>query len=182
MATFIILLLFLLVIIAINIKPKVDFHSHWSHLLPSFKFSSKNFYELLEKEMSSHDIKDLSFEEVSLKTGNIFSSERIYLRVRWQEYYYDVCFAPFGDGCFVSWWLFFETSNGEMIVEKIPFIGRALRRAFYKKTFYQIDTASMFMTYAHQSVLSIIEEITKETGTRITEMDRKPVMNNIFMR
>lgn len=182
MAIYIILLLLLLLVIAILKKHKIDYHSHWSHLISSFKFSTKEFYNLLEQEMTNHEIKDLSFEEISLKTGNIFSSKRIYFRVRWLEYYYDICFAPFGDGCFVSWWLYFETSDGELLVERIPFVGRALQRAFYKKTCYQIDTASMFMTYAHQSVLSVIEEITKETGSRIAEVDKKPVMNNIFMR
>ena len=133
--------------------------------------------------MQSHEIDDLDFEEVSLKTGNIFSSERLYLRVKFRnEYRYDLCFAPFGDGCFVSWWLFYETTPQEMFINKIPFVGGLLAHALFRKTYYKIDTASAFMTYAHHSVLTVIEEITKETGIRLSEGDKKPILKDIFSR
>jgi hypothetical protein len=177
-----IIILVLLVIISFLRKPKEDHHSNWAQLLSGFKFSTKEFYELVQSEMQSHEIQELSFEEVSLKIGSVFSSERLYLRVKWQEYHYDLCFAPFGDGCFVSWWLIYETSSEEEFLTKIPFIGEWIRQAFYRKTYYKIDTASMFMTYAHHSVLAVIDEITKGTGIRLTELERKPIMNNIFAR
>lgn len=163
-------------------KPKEDYHSNWSQLLPGFKFSTKEFYERVQSEMLSHEIENIGFEEVSLRTGGVFSSERLYLRVRWKEYYYDLCFAPFGDGCFVSWWLIFETDMEEIFSSKIPFIGGWIVRAFYRKTYYKIDTASMFMTYAHHSVLVVIDEITKATGIRLSEDERKPILRNIFDR
>lgn len=182
MVGFLVFILFIIFIISIIRKPKEDYHSNWSTLLPNFKFSTKEFYKLVRSEMESHEISDLSFKEVSLKTGSIFSSERLYLRVRWNEYYYDLCFAPFGDGCFVSWWLIFETSEGEEIFSKTPLIGEWIRRTFYRKTFYKIDTASMFMTYAHNAVLSVIDEITKSSGIRISQEDRKPILKNLFQR
>lgn len=163
-------------------KSKADNHSHWSQLISPFVFSTKEFYELVKKEMESHDIDGLNFEEVSLKIGNVFSSERLYLRVSWKDYYYDVCFAPFGDGCFVSWWLFFKRSDAEDFFIKIPLVGILIKHAFFRKTYYQLDTASMFMTYAQKSVMAVIDEITKNTGIRIDEIDRKPIMNNIFIR
>jgi hypothetical protein len=175
-------ILLILVIISFLRTPKEDYHSNWAQLLSGVKFSTKEFYRLVQSEMQSHEITNLSFEEVSLKTGSIFSSERLYLRVRWKEYYYDLCFAPFGDGCFVSWWLIFETSSEEEFLTKIPFVGEWIRRAYYRKTYYKIDTASMFMTYAHHSVLKVIDEITKETGIRLSELERKPILNNIFAR
>ena len=161
---------------------KEDYHSNWATLLSNFKFSTKEFYERVKFEMSNHEIEDLNFEEVKLKIGNIFSSERLYLRIKWDEYYYDLCFAPFGDGCFVSWWLIFKTPGDEDFFTKIPFIGEWIRRAFYRKTFYKIDTASVFMTYAHNSVLKVIDEITKDTGIRLSEAERKPILRNIFDR
>jgi hypothetical protein len=174
-------LLFILLISFLR-KPKEDYHSNWAQLLPGFKFSTKEFYELVKSEMLSHEINGILFEEVSLKIGSVFSSERLYLRAKWKEYYYDLCFAPFGDGCFVSWWLIFETSSEEELLTKIPFVGEWIRRAFFRKTYYKIDTASMFMTYAHQSVLTVIDEITKNTGIRLSEDERKPILKNIFQR
>ena len=172
----------ILVIIGLLRSSKVENHSHWSKLVSGFKFSTKEFYELVKVEMERHEVTDLYFEEVSLKTGSIFSSERLYLRVSWKDYYYDICFAPFGDGCFVSWWLFFKSSDAEEFLTKIPFVGVLIRNAFFRKTCYQIDTASMFMTYAHKSVMEVIDEITKNTGIRIDEIDRRPILNNIFIR
>lgn len=182
MIPFLLVFLFLLIAISFFRKSKEDYHSNWASLLSGFKFSTKEFYALVQTEMKSHEIKKLSFEEVSLKTGSVFSSERLYLRIKWREYYYDLCFAPFGDGCFVSWWLIYEISDGEEFLGNLPFIGEWIRRAFYRKTYYKIDTASMFMTYAHNSVLKVIDEITKSTGIRLTELERKPILNNIFAR
>ena len=182
MESIISLFVIVLILIIVLKHPKKDYHSHWAQLLPNFKFSTKEFYELVQKEMSSHEIEGLSFGEVSLKTASIVSSSRYYLRVRWKDYYYDLCFAPFGDGCFVSWWLIFEVTSGEEFLSRLPFIGGWIQRWFFQKTFYQIDTASMFMTYSHNSVLSVIDEITKNTVVRLIEDQRKPDLNNIFKR
>ena len=182
MISILLFVLFLFIIISIIRKTREEHHSNWAQLLSGFKFSTKEFYDLVKSEMLSHEINGLSFEQVALKTGNIFSSERLYLRVKWGEYHYDLCFAPFGDGCFVSWWLIFETSAEEDFLTKIPLIGEWIRRAFFRKTYYKIDTASMFMTYAHHSVLTVIDEITKNTGIRLTEDQRKPILKNIFAR
>jgi hypothetical protein len=182
MVTFIVLAILLLIIISVLRTRIEEYHSNWSLLLPNFKFSTEKFYELVQKEMENHEISELSFNEVCLKTGNLFSHERIYLRVRWQDYHYDLCFAPFGDGCFVSWWLIFSTTEIEDILTNIPLIGILIKRAFYTQTYYKIDTASMFMTYAHHSVLAVIDEITKNTGIRLSQEERKPILKNIFAR
>jgi len=174
-------LLLIIIIIALR-KPKEDLHSHWSSLLPDFKFSTKEFYTLVRSEMISHDISKMSFVEVSLKTSSVVSAKRLYLRFKWQDYRYDLCFAPFGDGCFVSWWLIFEPSGGEAFLTNIPLIGGWIKKAFYKKTYYKIDTASMFMTYAQHSVLAVIDEITKNSGVRLSQEERKPIMKSIFDR
>jgi len=182
MIRFILLILVLVVIVSLFRTAKEDYHSHWAKLLGNFKFSTKEFYSLLKTEMESHQIENLSFSEVAIKTAGIFSSERIYLRVKWKDYTYDLCFAPFGDGSFVSWWLFYETSPNETFISKIPFVGEVIRNAIYRKTYYKIDTASMFMTYAHNSVIKVIEDITKETGVRISDEERRPILKDIFSR
>jgi hypothetical protein len=182
MTSFIVSLVIVIIVIGLLRKPQEDLHSHWGQLLSGFKFSTKEFYKLLKEEMINHEVHDLSFEEVSLKTGSIFSSERVYLRIKWQDFRYDLCFAPFGDGCFVSWWLIYETSEAEILLAKIPLIGSWLRHALYRQTYYKIDTASMFMTYSQHSVLSVIDEITKASGIRLTEAERRPTIKSIFER
>jgi hypothetical protein len=163
-----------------NIK---DYHSSWNTLIDNFQFSTQEFYTLLQLELQERGIKSIVAKKVALKEGNAFSSKRTYLRATWKEYQYDICAAPFGKGFFISWWLLYKSSIGQILISKIPFIGIWLARKLYPVTYYKIDTASMFMTYAQASVLKVIDDITKAKGVRkISETDRKPILNDIYKR
>jgi len=172
----------LIILFFILRRTKKDFHSHWNTLIPNFKYLSKDFYAEFKKELLNHNIKGIRTSFVSLKEGGIASSRRLYLRVEWKNYQYDMCCAPFGDGLFLSSWLIYKTSIGQIIISRIPFIGGWLERKFYRVTYYKIDTASMFMTYCHNAMLKVADDITKDSGVRIKEEDRKPILKDIFKR
>ena len=118
----------------------------------------------------------------ALSEGGMFTSRRLYLRVTWEKYQYDMCCAPFGSGMFLSWWLIYNTTNREAIISRIPFLGKWLNKTFFPTTYFQLDSAAMFMTYCHHSMLAVAEKITKESGFRINDNDRKPVLKDIFKR
>nr|WP_321237456.1 hypothetical protein [uncultured Psychroserpens sp.] len=159
------------------------YHSHWNTLLDNFEYSSKEFYSRLKVELESHGITNITIEEAFIKEGGALSYSRIYLRATWKQYEYNVCGAKFGKGFFISWWLMDLDSVAKRLISKIPFIGTWLNRQFFPVTFYTQDTASMFMTYAQNSVLKVIEEITNNKGVRsLSELERKPVLNSIFKR
>ena len=40
----------------------------------------------------------------------------------------------------------------------------------------------MFMTYCHNALLKVADDITKESGTKISKEDRKPILKDIFKR
>ncbi len=158
-------------------------HSRWSTLIDEFSFSTQEFYKLLQEELQNQGIKSIMAKHVYLKEGNAFSSKRTYLRATWKDYQYDICAAPFGKGFFISWWLLYKNSIGEILVSKIPFVGGWLARKLYPVTYYKIDTASMFMTYAQTAVLKVVDDITKSQGSRIlSESERKPILEDIFKR
>lgn len=158
-------------------------HSKWNTLIDGFSFSTQEFYKLLKEEILSNGINRVGVDQVSLTEGSLFSSRRTYLRITWKDYQYDVCAAPFGKGFFVSWWLIYKNSIGEILISKIPFVGNWLVTKLYPVTYYKIDTASMFMSYAQASVLKVIDEITTNKGTRsLSESERKPILNDIFRR
>ncbi|MFT5890393.1 MAG: hypothetical protein ACI9Y7_000483 [Dokdonia sp.] len=163
-------------------RPQVA-HSTWDHLINDFSFSSKEFYTLLTKELREKGITGVRYERVALKEGNIFSSRRQYLRIRWKDYHFDVCAAPFGKGFFLSWWLVYNSSLLEVLISYIPFIGDWLVKKLFTITFYKIDTATMFMTFTHRAILSVLDELTVEEGIPLIRHDeRKPILNNIFTR
>ncbi len=160
-----------------------NYHSNWSTLIDDFNYSTEEFYQLFKKELLSQGVSGINTLDVSLREGNVFSSKRRYIRVKWKEYQYDICAAPFGKGFFISWWLLYKSSIGKILIFRIPLIGKWLAQKLYPITYYKIDTASMFMTYAQSSVLKVIEDITSNKGVRaLTEDERKPVLNNIFIR
>lgn len=180
---FVFLLIIVFIIKALISQTLKKHHSNWNTLINDFTFSTQEFYDLLKKELQEQNIKNISIKEVSLKEGGMFSSGRRYLRILWKDYQYDVCAAPFGKGFFISWWLLYKRSLGEKILSKVPFIGKWLARQWFPVTYYKIDTASMFMTYAQSSVLKVIDDITNSKGVReLTTEERKPILNNIFSR
>tara|TARA_Y100001954_G_C15425160_1_gene414149 strand:+ start:25 stop:612 length:588 start_codon:yes stop_codon:yes gene_type:complete len=163
-------------------KQYENYHSHWNTLIPNFKYSPKEFYNLLEQELTQQEIPGLETLTVALSEGGMFTSRRLYLRVTWEKYQYDMCCAPFGSGMFLSWWLIYNTTNREAIISRIPFLGKWLNKTFFPTTYFQLDSAAMFMTYCHHSMLAVAEKITKESGFRINDNDRKPVLKDIFKR
>ncbi|MFD2916817.1 hypothetical protein [Psychroserpens luteus] len=159
------------------------YHSNWNTLIDDFNFSTEEFYQLFKKELLSQGVSGINTNDVSLHEGSIFSQKRRYVRVKWKEYQYDICAAPFGKGFFISWWLLYKSSIFQILISKIPFVGEWLARKLFPITYYKIDTASMFMTYAQSSVLKVIDEITEGKGTRaIPETERKPILKDIFKR
>jgi hypothetical protein len=177
------IILSVLLLIAIFKKGIPTLNGHWNTLLDEFQYSTKDFYKLLTKELQSHGINKISITNKSLSTGNALSKKRLYLRVSWKSYTYDCCCSPFGNGTFISWWMFSKKTGFELLISKIPFVGNYLAQAFFPKTYYSVDTTSMFMTYAQSSVLKVIDDITKEKGVRpLSETDKKPILRDVFKR
>ncbi len=177
------ILLFTILIISFLKKGIPTLNANWNTLLDNFEYSTQDFYKLLTVELESHGIKKIKIEEKYISIGNAISVKRLYLRVKWKNYTYDCCLAPYGNGTFVSWWMFTEKTGMELLLSKIPFVGNYLVKAFFPVTYYSMDTASMFRTYAQASVLKVIDEITNDKGVRaLTEAERKPILNNIFVR
>lgn len=180
---FILIILTVLILIALFKKGVPTLSSHWNTMIDDFTYSTQDFYKLLETELQSHGIDKITIAEKNISIGNALSSKRLYLRVKWKNYTYDCCCAPYGNGTFISWYLFTEKTGAELFISKIPFVGNYLVQAFFPVTYYSIDTASMFMTYAQSSVLKVIDDITNEKGIRaLTEQERKPTVQDIFKR
>jgi hypothetical protein len=176
-------IILLLILIWIFKKSIKDYHSHWNTLLDNFSFSTEEFYNLLKEELNSHGIKEMSMVNKSLNEDNMGFSKRRYLCVSWKDYEYFICAAPFANGFFISWHLVYDDSGMKIFISKIPFIGTWLADKLYHITFYKRDTASMFMTYTHQSVLKVIDDITNQKGVRkLTENERTPQVTDFNKR
>ncbi|MBX7225310.1 MAG: hypothetical protein K1X55_04720 [Chitinophagales bacterium] len=179
-------LAFLLVMIIVYKGMKNDsrqLQNSWSQYFDSMRISSKDFYARLAEELAIYEVKDLATKEVSLSEGGLFSSNRLYMRISWQEFQYDLCVAPFGNSAtFISWWLWRTPPVMESAITNIPVVGVFLNRVVSPVTYYRIDSSNSFMQFTQSKVLKILDEIIKEQNiTALPEFERYPIKQSIHI-
>ena len=146
--------------------------SHWSQNIAELQLGAQQFYTSVRAAVEGHGIPKLKLSMVAWKEGGIFSGKREYLRVERKGLLFDVCGAPFGKGFFVSWWM----------LEREGFLKGWLKNVFSPETFYSIDTANMFQSLVHGSVLQVLDEVMKSADVpALTENQRKPQHRSVFM-
>ncbi|MCP4163719.1 MAG: hypothetical protein GY760_26970 [Deltaproteobacteria bacterium] len=163
-------------------KTQKHYNSRWQSYIDGFNYSTQNFYKLIEEELNNLGIKSIKTKHVNLKEGGAFSASRTYLKITWKDFEYYISGAPFAKLFYFSSWCFYRYSILYLLISKIPFIGSYLARVWYPITFYKIDTKNIFASKMHEIVLKVIDNITEEKGVRLSESDRKPILNDIFKR
>src|ERR1041385_8560300 len=114
---YILLLLAAVVVYYVIKSSPITPRSNWHHNFNNLKFSPQEFYQKVQEAVKKREIPNVSFKQVSLSQGGVFSANRAYLRISRDEYIFDICAAPFGTDFFVSWWLGESVRD---VVGKIP--------------------------------------------------------------
>jgi hypothetical protein len=149
--------------------------SNWNHLFDDFQFSTQEFYKALETEIKRREIPDVKTKTLTLSEGGLLSKNRLYFEVKRKDYIFHICAAPFGTGFFISWWLREKTSFWQGILLKIPLIGDKIVERMQYKPYFVLDTANMFRSSVHQSILNVIDTVTQPKGIKaLTELQRNP--------
>ena len=119
---------------------------HGSHrfYFPHNNFSAQDYYGMVKEALKEHAIPDLSFSEVEFRQKGLLSSKRMYLRVKKEQYLFDICAAPYGKDFFVSWWFGEKFTLFFLILTYIPIVRWFALRSIRKRTYHQRDTQSMF--------------------------------------
>lgn len=148
-----------------------------------FRYSTNDFYSSVETRLKDQGIPDVSFSRIKLSKGAIFSGKREYLRIGRNEYRFDICAAPFGKGFFVSWWFGEKDSAWREMLSRIPVIGSFVAKVSKAKTYYQLDTESMFRECVKKSISYSIESISTANGFRISNneldaLDKRTIATN----
>lgn len=161
---------------------QVRHNSNWSLLVDGFKISPQEFYKQLGEEIGSRGLPGLKPDLVKLSTAGVFSADRLYARINWKDHVYDISCFPVGTGMYFSWWMYPQTSMRQKIVYSIPWIGPSISKLLTPMTYYRSDSNNAYMTYVHQCMLAVIEDITTEVGYRIPENKRTPDVSDILKR
>ena len=164
------IIIFFIIFLLISIRP-AEIISRWHHYFDEFQFSSTEFYTAFEHGIKRREIPNVLVGRNNYFEGGVLSQQRVYFKVSNGQYIFDVCAAPYGKSFFVSWWLKESKSVLELLLERFfPWSNR--------KTYYQLDTESMFRESVHQAVLEAIEVMTKEKGVRgPSELEKQIIMN-----
>lgn len=88
---------------------------------------------------------------------------------------------------FVFWVLMLFVRENPMDIEDtildIPFIGPLYEKLFRPVTYYKVDTALMFQSAVHSSVMQVVDAITQAQGLKALAPDeRKPIMQEFYRR
>lgn len=130
-----------------------------------FQLSSQDFYEVLKGIIEERAFPNVSASVVSLSEGGWLQGKRKYLEVKYADFLFYVCAAPFGKNFFISYWLR-EVPPGCEEVFTVRVFGTRT-----KKSFYQLDTEAMFFEGISAAIMKAIAEVTEARGLRVLRPD-----------
>lgn len=158
--------------------------SHWYCTLNGMHPTATEFYDSVEENIRQRQMDDVKTSRVLWREGGILSSKRLYLRIHRKEHVYDICGAPFGNAFFVSTWLCRPPSVWIEMLLSIPgiaFVTSLCLRLFKPATYYQMDTAMMFLGATHAAVLESVDKFTSIAGAQpLSEFERKPILRDSY--
>lgn len=158
----------------------IEILSRWSTLIEGMSATPSEVYDRIEAALEPRKIPDATRERVELAEGSVFSVRRVYLRVRRNELWVDICAAPFGTGFFFSSWLL-KTNGCLAGFVEVPLFGFFFRLLSPTFSYYHHDAATMFYTAVHQAVIEVVDEMTKAKGLRTLAADeRRPSLREPF--
>ena len=162
---FIVLILFVYWLV----NRSVEEPKRWGHSFDNLSFSSEDFYQSVEEAVNKREIPEIKFSRVNYSEGGILSDNREYLHIVRHELIFDICAAPFGTGFFVSVWSTQKPNFMHKLLHKVQALAPFLER----KTYYQVDTTSMYLGAVQDSVMEAIDQMTNAKGARaLTELER----------
>lgn len=165
-------ILIILILIVVFTKTPVIIKSKWQHFFWEYQFSSEEFYQKVEARLKDLQLPKAKYDTETFFEKHLLSAKRNYLTVTRNEFVFFISSAHFGTGSFVSWWF---TEEREGILNKLPFISKwLLGRNRKRKTFYQMDSESMFKAAIHSVVLEVVDEMTKFNVQRpLNDLERQ---------
>ncbi|HKO56339.1 MAG TPA: hypothetical protein VJ276_10710 [Thermoanaerobaculia bacterium] len=156
-------------------------HSHWHQSISGLSVVPSEFYEAVAQAIQRKNIAGVHISGTYFSEGAIGSAQRLYLRAKRNEYYFDICGAPFADGSFVSWWLVEDAGCMRGCLLGIPYLGALLMLLFFRDTYYRVDTRLMFQEAIHSAVLEVVDAMTTAKGIRaLSDTQRTPTLNKIL--
>lgn len=168
------LIVFVVIVILLLVRPS-EVIARWHHHFDDLQLSSQDCYKTIQECIEKRQVPDAQSSRVTFAVyDSVMAARREYLRVNNVTYIFDICAAPYGTGFFISWWLRESKSLAELLM--IRFFP-----SFGQKTYFQLDTQTMFREAVHRSVLDAIAQMTTGKGVRgLSELEQQITTNPKF--
>lgn len=151
-------------------------HTRWHHTFDDMKVSPQEFYHMVTDKINEKEIPGIEIDTVSHAETSIVSARRAYLQVKRDDQMFLICSAPFGTQYFISWWFGSPTNVWDEFWVSVPFFGAYIDKVLRGKTYYQMDSDSMFKDTIKGCVLEAIDDIASEKGYRmLSDTERMPI-------
>lgn len=178
------MLYYVLAVIAISyifrrVRDFVDIQSRWHYPFDGMQYSSQEFYAQITQALEKRKIPDISINRITRAETYFFLSQREYLEVVRGDQKFLICAAPFANGFFVSYWFGKSMDYVHDFVTRIPWVGEKLALFIFSKTYFQMDTDTMFFDFVKSAFNEAVDHLSNEKGFRpLTEMERMPTYTN----
>ena len=164
--------------IAFITSPKRTFgiiFATWHHPFENQHFEASEVFKAVEEKIKAKDLPDVSVDLVGYLTEGVCFGNRKYLQIRRSDQMILVCASPFGTDYFISWRAGKPLDILDNIIPHIPFIGKMLEARIHKKTYFELDTDTMFKDIVHSCILKAIDDLSDAHGMRrLTDVERLP--------
>lgn len=155
--------------------------ARWSGSIRGAACSPLEFYNLVEQEISESGLIGINFSQYTRREGGLLSPRRIYLRVRYERLYFDLCAFLSGRSFVVSYWLHVERFGIADLLEEIPGVEFLIETALRPATYFSIDVLEHFQHEVHNAVLRVIDELSgNDDADSLPPEARQPVWEEIW--
>lgn len=100
--------------------------AHWHHSVENIQASTVEFYDSIEHALKAKDVVGLSLDRVEWNEAGVLTAKRLYLRISYRRFVFDVAAFPFGKDFVWSWWLGKKVPNlaalGCAVIAGVPLL------------------------------------------------------------
>lgn len=155
--------------------------ARWTWTIQTDACSPLEFYDMVEQAVSDRELPKIRFSYVIRREGGWFTPNRIYLRIRYRNLFFDVCAFVAGKNLAVSWWLHEDSPDLIDLFAEIPVIGFFIERTLRAATYCSMDTSEFVQKSIHEAVLSVADRLSEEGNLAILpDEERQPIWEEIW--
>lgn len=156
---------------------------HWYRVLDQRACSPLKLYEMVETGVAMREVPGRSTSRPLLRQRGVFSSRREHLRIRRDQFHFDLHATQFGRSLGVAWRCYRKTPPVQCVLLSIPVLNWALSALFFRQTTYYEDQGLFFQETVHACVTDAIQDALRKA--ELSELDGeaiRPIHADILKR